>query len=163
VESGGTQDVGVEAPSRSRLELRYGRGSRSPVDLERSLSLLRHGQHQLVPFRIGRKLDDLDGDRTYGPSAALAADSGCPVRRVERARDRLGKTGQRGLVALNVDRRTAREDDEAARVSCRAALGGYDGVPLLRPRDARDARFDPAKGARIVEVRAQGSWGSMSP
>jgi hypothetical protein len=91
------------------------------------------------------------------------ADPNGAVRRVERIGDGRRETGKRAVLAGDVDGRPTVEDDEDARVAGRPALGGDDRVPLLVARDARDARLDPAEDAWIVEVRAQGTWGSISP
>jgi len=86
------------------------------------------------------------------------------VRGVERIGNGRREAAQRASLAGDVNGRTAVvEDDEDAGVAGRPALGGDDGVPLLVARDAGDAGLDPAEGARIVEVRAQGTWGSISP
>jgi hypothetical protein len=63
-----------------------------------------------------------------------------------------------------VKRLTPRHDDEDTGVAVRSALGRDDRVPLARARDAGDPRFDPReRSARIAELAAQDTWGSMSP
>jgi hypothetical protein len=84
-------------------------------------------------------------------------------RRLDGLFKRGREAGERDLVAADVDRRAVRDDDEDARVSRRAALRGDDGIPLPRARDPGDAGFNPAERARVFQVAAQGSWGSISP
>ena len=90
-------------------------------------------------------------------------DSDGAVRGLERVAESPGETGERPGVGPDVDRVATRNAGEDARIPARAAVGRDDRVPLPRARDPGDPRFDPAEGARIGEVAAQVSWGSMSP
>ena len=90
-------------------------------------------------------------------------DSDGAVRRLERVADSLGETSERPGVGTDVDRLPPRDDGEDAGVPARAAVGCDDGVPLPCAGDSGDPRFDPAERARICEVAAQLSWGSISP
>ena len=90
-------------------------------------------------------------------------DSNGAVRRLERVVESPGETGDRPGVGPEMDRLAPGDDDEDARIPARAAVGRDDRIPLPRARDSGNPRFDPAKGARIGEVAAQVSWGSMSP
>jgi hypothetical protein len=90
-------------------------------------------------------------------------DSDGAVGRLECVADRLGKTCERPGVGPDVDRLPPRDDGEDAGVPARAAVRRDDGVPLPRAGNSGDPCFDPAERARICEVAAQLSWGSMSP
>jgi hypothetical protein len=90
-------------------------------------------------------------------------DSYGAVRRLERVAEGSGEAGERPGVSPDVDRLAARNDGEYAGIAAGPAVGGDDRVPLPRARYPGDPRFDPAEGARIGEVAAQLSWGSMSP
>jgi hypothetical protein len=131
--------------------------------LERALSLLGHGEHQLLSLGIGRKLRDLDPNRSDRPGRSFVPDADGAIRGLDRVSERLGETDDRPRVGSDVDGVAPRHDDEHAGVSGRAAVGGGDRIPLPRARNSRDPCLDPAESAGICDVAAQLNWGSISP
>jgi hypothetical protein len=55
------------------------------------------------------------------------------------------------------------QKDEDGLIAFGVGARGGDRIPLARARDPGDARFDPAKRARVAEIAAQVTRGSMSP
>jgi hypothetical protein len=153
-------------PPRSEpLERRETGDGGTPVDQELSLAFFGHGQHQLLPFDIGRKVRHLNGHRADGPGVAVAADRGRAVRRLDLRRERpFGALDDVGSVAGLAVEAAGLEDDECELRSGRFADGRNDRVPLARRSEAGDAALDPAEGPRVANlVFAQVTWGSMSP
>jgi hypothetical protein len=67
------------------------------------------------------------------------------------------------LRAVDPDEAPVRQRDEDGLVSRGLGARGRDRVPFPRARNAGDSRLDPAERARVVDVSAQVTRGSMSP
>ncbi len=122
------------------------------------------GQHQLLSLGIGRKLRDLDREPLRPPRSILRA--GC--RRPDtgaRARLRAPWRGRRRAPSrLRYGWGRAPATTTKTHVSpAEPAVGGRDRIPLPRARNSGDPCLDPAERARVCDVAAQLSWGSMSP
>src|SRR3954468_5604838 len=74
----------------------------------------------------------------------------------------LREASDRPLVAADVNRSAARDDDEDRRVGAASAVRSHDRIPVPGLRDAGDPRLDPAEGPGVAEV-VQETWGSISP
>ena len=112
---------------------------------------MRHRQHQLLSLRIGRELDDLDGDRPDPPRRTFAPHRERAVRRVELAHE-CSRRGVHGFPRpMARDQPPVGQRDEDRLVAFGFASCRRDRVPFARARNAGDAGLDPAKRPRVVD------------